>query len=122
MIEIAKQTAAAFDCKVEFDIDDKYPPTVNSKKESDHIQRLGEKYFGKEYCNGEGLPFTGSEDFAYYLMERPGCFYGLGTKMAKKNYMVHTSNYDYNDSMIASGAYMFLRIVEDRLDVKIFNY
>ena len=28
----------------------------------------------------EGLPLMGSEDFAYYLKERPGCFIIVGTK------------------------------------------
>lgn len=122
MFEIANQTALAFECKVEFDIVEKFPPTINSRRESEHIQRIGERYFGQDNVNSEGLPYSGSKDFANYLLERPGCFYGLGTKSARKNYMVHTTNYDYNDSMIASGGYMFLRIIEDRLDVKIFTY
>ena len=32
---------------------------------------------------------------------------------------LHTSNYDYNDNLIPTGAYFFTRIVEDRLGVKI---
>jgi hypothetical protein len=28
---------------------------------------------------------------------------------------LHTSNYDYNDNLLPTGAYFFLRIVEDRL-------
>jgi hypothetical protein len=32
---------------------------------------------------------------------------------------LHTSTYDYNDNMIASGAYFYIKIVEDRLGVKI---
>jgi metal-dependent amidase/aminoacylase/carboxypeptidase family protein len=69
----------------------------------------------------EGLPITAAEDFSYYLLERPGCFYMLGIKKPGENYELHTSHYNYNDSMIASGAYMFLRIVEDRLRCRIFN-
>jgi hypothetical protein len=32
---------------------------------------------------------------------------------------LHTSQYDYNDDLIATGAYFFLRIVEDRLNVNL---
>jgi len=32
---------------------------------------------------------------------------------------LHTSTYDYNDDLIPTGAYFFLRIVEDRLGVQI---
>jgi hypothetical protein len=43
----------------------------------------------------------------------------LGIKRPGENYGLHTSFYNYNDSMIASGALMFVRIIEDRLGVKI---
>jgi len=43
----------------------------------------------------------------------------LGTKRPDEEYILHTSHFDYNDSMIASGALMFVRIVEDRLGAKI---
>ena len=78
MIHIATKTAAAFECKVEFEINDKYPPTVNHPRETEHVVRLAEKHFGK--VKTEGLPITAAEDFSYYLLERPGCFYMLGTK------------------------------------------
>lgn len=77
--------------------------------------RIAEKYFGP-VCK-EGLPSSGSEDFGFYLQHKPGCFYFLGINQEGKDYYLHTSNYDYNDSMIAGGAYMFLRIIEDRLQV-----
>lgn len=65
MIHIATTTAEAFGCKVEFEINDKYPPTVNHKTETEHVVRLAEKYFGS--VKTEGLPMTAAEDFSYYL-------------------------------------------------------
>ena len=45
----------------------------------------------------------------------------LGTQKPTDNPVktLHNSNYDFNDDMIASGAYFYLRLVEDRLGVKI---
>ena len=34
---------------------------------------------------------------------------------------LHSSTYDFNDNLMASGAYIFLRIIEDRLDVSIIE-
>lgn len=46
----------------------------------------------------------------------------LGTKKAgEPTKVLHTSTYDYNDSVIGSGAYMYLRLVEDRLSIKILK-
>ena len=68
------------------------------------------------------MPLTASEDFSYYLQEKPGCFWMLGTKKAgEPTKILHTSTYDYNDSVIGSGSYLYVRLVEDRLGAKIIN-
>ena len=65
---------------------------------------------------------SAAEDFSFYLQEKPGCFYCLGTMKEGKQLMtLHTSNYDYNDDLIATGAYFYLKIVEDRLNVKLVD-
>ena len=62
------------------------------------------------------------EDFSYFLQNRPGCFFLLGTmKEGEKLKTLHTSNYDYNDDLIPTGAYFFLRIVQDRLGCTFFD-
>ena len=121
MIHISECTAQAFDCKVEFEINDKYPVTINPEKETQHIFRIAKKYFGENRVSSIGLPMTGSEDFAYYLMNRPGCFFAIGTQVPDFNYVLHSSHMDYNDSMIVPSAYFYIRIIEDRLGVKIFK-
>lgn len=121
LMQIATNTAEFFDCRVEFEIDDKYPVLVNPERETNHIFRIARKYFGDERVSTKDLPTTGSEDFAYYLMEIPGCFYSVGTGVPELRYILHSSMMDYNDSMIAPGAYMFIRVIEDRLGVKILN-
>ena len=63
-----------------------------------------------------------AEDFSYFLQEKPGCFFALGTmKVGKPLMTLHTATYDYNDDMLASGAYFFTKIIEDRLKVKIIQ-
>jgi metal-dependent amidase/aminoacylase/carboxypeptidase family protein len=121
IVHIAKSTAEAFDCKVEYELNDKYPVVVNHEKETLNIFQIAKKYFGEERVSSKDLPMSGAEDFAYYLNSRPGCFYAIGTKFEGLNYALHSSSMDYNDSMIAPGAYMFIRIIEDRLGVKILR-
>jgi hippurate hydrolase len=117
--QVLFNTVESFGCTAELDIYDKYPSTVNHPKETEHVIRIAEANFGKEHVKSDGLPMTAAEDFSYYLMERPGCFYMLGTQKKGENYVLHTSHFDYNDSLIASGALMFVRIVEDRLGAQI---
>lgn len=77
---------------------------------------------GAENFSQEELPLMASEDFSYFLEERPGCFFLLGSmKMDKQLMTLHTSNFDYNDNLLPTCGYFFTRIVEDRLGVTILQ-
>ena len=34
---------------------------------------------------------------------------------------LHTSDYNFNDDMIATAGYFYIRLIEDRLGVKLFK-
>ena len=59
-------------------------------------------------------PMNASEDFAFMLRERPGCYFllGNGEKGEKGGCMVHNPGYDFNDDIITTGATLFARLVE----------
>ena len=114
--EIATSIAEGYECTADVDIYTQYPAVVNHKEPTEKVIALAKKYFGEEHFCDEELPLSASEDFSYFLLEAPGCFFSLGTMIEGKQLMtLHTSTYDYNDNLIPSGAYFFLRIVEDRL-------
>eukprot|EP00347_Sterkiella_histriomuscorum_P003368 403364563 len=119
---ICECTALMFGVSSECDFDEKYPPLINHDKEAQFIQQLASEYFGQHNVSSDGLPVSGSEDFAFYLHEKPGCFFQLITHDERfPDRALHQSNFDYNDDMIATGAYFFLRIIESRLDCKIIK-
>ncbi|CAF5050196.1 unnamed protein product, partial [Rotaria sp. Silwood1] len=41
----------------------------------------------------------GSEDFAFMLLERPGAFIIMGTNNGTEAKMLHSPDYDFNDSV-----------------------
>jgi hippurate hydrolase len=49
-------------------------------------------------------PVTGSEDFAFMLEHRPGCYLFLGNGEGEGSCMVHNPGYDFNDNAMATGA------------------
>ncbi len=53
---------------------------------------------------------TGSEDFAYYLEHRPGCFLRLGN--GEDAPMLHNAAYDFNDGNLTVGAAYWTRLVQ----------
>jgi hippurate hydrolase len=58
-------------------------------------------------------PVPGSEDFAYYLLHKPGCFLRLGNGPGA---MLHHPKYDFNDDILTVGAEYWTRLVERYLE------
>ena len=120
--KICTDVASAMECKAEVNINRLYPAVINHATETEHVKRLALKWFGPSHFSQDDLPLTAGEDFSYFLQKRPGCFFALGTKKpGTKPMTLHTSNYDFNDDMVATGGYFWIRLVEDRLGVKIFK-
>ena len=102
MRRIVESTSESYQCKGELEIVEQYMETRNSKDCVDVVQNcVNNKTFCStpsenvrqtepsdvssfptniESVTTDGLPLMGSEDFAYYLKERPGCFVIVGTK------------------------------------------
>jgi hippurate hydrolase len=49
-------------------------------------------------------PSMASEDFGWYLLERPGAFAWIGNGLAEDNKGLHNPGYDFNDSILPTAA------------------
>ena len=89
------------------------PVLVNSDAETAFALGVAEELVGKERTISPFGPVTGSEDFAYYLQHRPGCFLRLGN--GEDTATLHSAKYDFNDSNLGIGAAYWTRLVEQFL-------
>ncbi len=87
-----------------------YPVLVNSEAETDFARQVAEELVGAEKVVAPFPPVPGSEDFAYYLQHRPGCFLRLGN--GEGGAMLHHPKYDFNDQILPVGAAYWTRLVE----------
>lgn len=102
--------AESYGASVEIDYHRGYPVVVNSEAETLLAADVATELFGADKVI---LPFpqvTGSEDFAFYLQHRPGCFIRLGN--GTDGAMLHNGQYDFNDANLAIGATFWTRLVE----------
>ena len=100
---------------VDIDYQEGYPVLVNSAAETDFALQVAEELVGKACTIAPFGPVTGSEDFAYYLQHKPGCFFRLGNGEAAP--MLHNANYDFDDNNLTFGAAYWTRLVENFLTV-----
>jgi len=68
---IAKANGAEAD--VDFHLTNKYPPTINSKKESVFAANVAKKVFGDSQVDTDIDPSMGGEDFSYLLEKKTWC-------------------------------------------------
>ncbi len=60
-------------------------------------------------------PVLASEDFSYYLIEKPGAFYFLGSGKTDWDTMLHDAHFNFNEDLIEPGSKFWLKIAFDRL-------
>ena len=102
----------------ELDYQRRYPATINTAEEARHSARAAAEVVGAENVILDLPPSMGSEDFAWMLQGRPGCYVRVGNGDGEHgSCVVHNPRYDFNDDAIAYGASYWATLVEQQLGV-----
>ncbi len=96
----------------------KYPPTINSKKESIFASNVAKELVGKENVHMEIDPSMGGEDFSYLLNEKPGSYLYIGQKDKDHQAYLHTTRYDFNNDILPLGVNFWIKLVHNFLNNK----
>ncbi|WP_431273895.1 M20 aminoacylase family protein [Variovorax ureilyticus] len=110
---IAENQASSYGAQAEVDYVRGYAPLVNSLDETNFARRVGQELLGPERVMMDFPAVTGSEDFAFMLEQRPGCYLLIGNGAAGTpgGCSVHNPRFDFNDDNIAvGGAYWTLLV------------
>ncbi len=105
--EIAAAVCAAKGCECTYTCDKGYPAVINTEAETkmawDAIQAMG-------YHAVTAPANMGGEDFAYYLLEKPGCYIKLGVSNAAKGITVlpHNCRFDLDEDAMLVGLKVFM--------------
>jgi hippurate hydrolase len=116
IVALATHHVEGYGASVEIDYQPGYPVVVNSEAETAFARSVAEELVGTERVVAPFGPVTGSEDFAYYLQHRPGCFLRLGNGVESP--MLHNAHYDFADGNLAVGAAYWTLLVERWLDAQ----
>lgn len=108
-------TCQAASCGVEADIqyESLVPCIVNSAAETALAYQAVASVLGEEAVLTSYPRHLGSEDFAWLLERRPGCYFILGNGTGEwVGCSLHNQGYDFNDALIPLGAASFAQLVE----------
>lgn len=111
----AEKVTAAHRCHVDVRYEQRYPATVNDPEATDHARRAAALVVGEAGLETDPTPSMGSEDFAFMLRERPGCYAWLGNGTVEGGCVLHNARYDFNDAILPIGAAYWATLVETQL-------
>jgi len=118
--EIAEHTANAFDCHAEIIFSRNYPPLINHAKEVRFAGEVMKELAGEDRVDMDIDPTMGAEDFAFMLLEKPGCYVFLGNGDGDHRSVghgmgpchLHNPSYDFNDALIPIGVSYWVKLVQ----------
>jgi amidohydrolase len=88
-----------------------YPPTVNAYPEHcANVMSIGTELVRVERASVQCVTM-GAEDFSYYLLQRPGCFFFVGAALPGEVRGHHISIFDFDKGALQILASMFVGLV-----------
>jgi amidohydrolase len=120
MRKIVESVAEAYECSVEFTFRRNYPPTINSKEETRFAVDVMREIVGADKVDDSFEPTMGAEDFAFMLLEKPGCYAFLGNGTGSHREighgdgpcMLHNASYDFNDDLLPIGSTYWVKLAQ----------
>jgi hippurate hydrolase len=107
--------AATFDMSATLRYERRYPATVNAEAETRHAISAASAVVGAEHVDTNPTPEMSSEDFAFMLQAKPGCYVWLGAGRGPDTPNIHSPHYDFNDDALAIGASYWMTLAEQQL-------
>ncbi|MFZ0369951.1 MAG: amidohydrolase [Halobacillus sp.] len=108
MEKIIKGTCTGYEADYSFNYEKGYPPVVNHEAEAELVlQRSHEA--DNSLRTQEVEPVMAGEDFAYYLLEKPGAFYFTGAQIPEHYYPHHHPKFDFDEKAMNHAAKTLLQ-------------
>jgi amidohydrolase len=109
--EIVRGIAGALGATVVWEYNRGYPATINDPEMCRLVREVAAGVVGGENVF-RPTPRMGGEDMAYFLRERPGCFFGLGSAPVGEVFPGHNPRFNINEDCLAIGVQMMAGVVD----------
>ncbi|MEN0020914.1 MAG: amidohydrolase [Planctomycetota bacterium] len=114
--DIVTATARAHGCDADIDWRPGYPVTHNHDDATETFFEVARRAIGDDRVQLMPDPAMGGEDFSYYGLHVPACFFTLGLTPGHEGFglasvpQLHQPTFDFNDDAIALGVELMVRL------------
>jgi len=116
--ELVGSIAAAFGARAVLTYARVYPPTINHDTDATFAADVADSLIGRDHVVRNLDPSMGAEDFSFMLQAKPGAFARLGQGGGEDGCFLHSSRYDFNDSVIPLGAGYLAALAERAMPIR----
>lgn len=109
---LVEHTAAAFNAQASIEFLEGASATVNHPVQAEKCYAVVERLVGADKAHWNPEPSMGAEDFAYFLLERPGAYIWIGNGDLNNSHALHSPYYDFNDAILPLGAAYWVKLVQ----------
>lgn len=113
--EIVSGVAAALGARGRVEFVSEYPAVINDAASTMLAVRVARGLVGVGHVDPDAEPVLGSEDFAYMLERKPGCYIFIGNGAGEGSCMIHNPRYDFNDEILTLGASYWVKLAQSFL-------
>jgi len=111
--EVSVHTAQGYGVAPRVEVFPRYQSTINHPRQAEKARTIWRQAYGPGSLEHQlSLPIMASEDFSYYLQERPGAFALIGADDGDgHDRPCHSAYYDFNDRLIPLVVRFYARLV-----------
>ena len=114
MKEIIEGVSKSFGADIKLNYKDGYPPTVNHSSQVEKVLEAASSVV----ASGAKNPYLsmGGEDFSYYLQNKPGCFFFVGSAPNENEILStphHCSHFNIDERALLIGASVYVNLIEN---------
>lgn len=113
---MANAMAELHNADIKLDISGGYPPVINTLREAQIAHRAALKVVGESGLMAMDHPSMGSEDFSFYLQNKPGCYVRFGARKDNEYIPLHSPAFDINEEVLKVGAAFFNEVVREAIN------
>jgi hippurate hydrolase len=113
--EVVSGVAAALGARGRVEFVSEYPAVINDAASTMLAVRVARGLVGVGHVDPDAEPVLGSEDFAYMLERKPGCYIFIGNGAGEGSCMIHNPRYDFNDEILTLGASYWVKLAQSFL-------
>lgn len=108
MEQICQGIGVSFNMDVQLNYTKCFPATINHKDNAQKCVTAAASIVGDTNVYTDLPPSMGAEDFAYFIIEKPGAYIWIGN--GHQSNSLHNPEYDFNDEIIAFGANYWIEL------------